>query len=468
MPDVWVSVPLNQEIQDVPLTGYDPVFFSPEGTKVVFEFTDETFLKVYSALRNGAKVTYPDEWLQVLWYFQQNVEFPVSLCDEVAAAILTCEDVQLAIATLIATNEPVQDAIETLVTTSPAIYTYITNVFSRLTPETIEGKLAPGNCDDSVMAGRAIAIVERLDTNNIDALEILEVGTNDEERLAQILSAFPGFGLLPLDELLDFAQDVLEDFAENYGAASTVERKDAFARLIWCKMQETEDCSITWQQLFDLVLEQVPATLFDILVTITDVIQFVGDGDFGNDDLLFYGMMMLNLATITASSSFNGLTAPLLSAITRDALPSSAWEDWDECGAEPPDPNCADLTEDPEDWQVSLGRSEWIDGTGWTTKTTVDGTFFRVTRPSETVSRFIAEVRLYFNIPVTNMRVSIAGVNCDFAGPIDELVMNETNFPALFPFTSGAPNTITVMKNVSLNFSDQPTMAMIQSCIVPV
>lgn len=138
------------------------------------------------------------------------------------------------------------------------------------------------------------------------------------------------------------------------------------------------------------------------------------------------------------------------------------------CPPPPPDPSCVDLTVTPEIWGASLGRSQWIDGTGWTTITTVDGTFFRVARAPEAVSVNIQEVRLMFNIPVTNMRVSIAGVNCDFAGPSLELVMNESNFPALFPFSSGAPNSITVMKNVALNFSDQPTMAMIQSCVIPV
>lgn len=362
----WIEVPIEQEVEGVPSSGYSPFYFPPEGAKLVFEFTQESFLRVLSALINGAALTYPDDWIQVVWDFLRNVEYPVSLCDEIAAALLTCEDVQLALATLIGTNEPIREAISdlvvTTVTTDPDINSYITNVFERLTPGQITGVIAGGDCDLSVVAGRAIAIVERLDTNNTDALEILEIGTNDEERLAQIISAFPGFGILPLDEILDFGQDVLEDFAENYAAASTFERKDEFAEDIYCLMQANENCDITWQELFDFVKSKVPTAPFDIAVTIGDILQFVGDGDFNNDDLLFYGMMLVQLATITASQNFNGLTAPSLSAITRDATPSSRWNDWDDCPPECQDgTNCGNPTSPNGEGTIICQDSLFVD-----------------------------------------------------------------------------------------------------------
>jgi hypothetical protein len=394
----WIEVPIDQEVWSVPESGYAPFFFPPEGDALLFFFTEESFLRVLSALINGAALTYPDTWIQVVWDFLQNVEYPVSLCDAIATAILECEDVQNALATVIEADGVVRDSIVSLVTSDPAINTYITNVFSRLTPETIAGQLAGGDCDPSVVAGRAIALVERLDTNNIDALEILEVGTNDEERLSQILSAFPGFGLLPLDELLDFAQDVLEDFAENYAAISTIERRDVFAEKVYCKMLEAVDCSITWQQMFDLVLEQVPSAPFDILVTIGDIIQFVGDGDFGNDDLLFYGMMLLQLSTITASSSFNGLTAPLMSAIMRDALPSSAWEEWDACPApdEWIDNNFSGGNQYSwEDQNPGVGFAQW-NGTGF--ERLNDATQIAI---KKTISSEITDIEVYFNAPLS-------------------------------------------------------------------
>lgn len=330
---------LDVEVEGVPEGAPSPVYFAEEGSSIVFRMTAEEFKQVFTALLNGCDLTYGARSTQVLWYFLRNLEYPVSLCDEIAAAILTCEDVQLAIASVIGTSEPIREAITELVITDPDINSYITNVYERLTPGQITGVIAGGDCDLSVVAGRAIAIVERLDTNNTDALEILEVGTNDEERLAQIISAFPGFGILPLDELLDFAQDVLEDFAEGYAGASTFEKKDEFAEAINCLMQANPDCNITWQELFEYVKTKIPTAGFDIAVTIFDIVTFVADGDFNNDDLVFYGMMLLQLSTITASSNFNGLTAPLLSAITRDALPSSRWEDWDECP-----PECQDGT----------------------------------------------------------------------------------------------------------------------------
>jgi hypothetical protein len=126
-----------------------------------------------------------------------------------------------------------------------------------------------------------------------------------------------------------------------------------------------------------------------------------------------------------------------------------------------------DLTLSNGGWVVSLGRSQYIAGQGWAPVFVTPDYYFRVQRPAEGVSRFIKELRFTFNIPVVNMRVFVAGVNCDFAGPITEIVLNEDNYPAVFPFTSGAPNAITIMANHAINQTTQPTLRMQEFCIVP-
>jgi len=208
---------------------------------------------------------------------------------------------------------------------------YLAYQVYRLTEGQIAGKLVPDDCDDSVVAGRAIALVERLDTNNKDFLEMIETGTNDEERIADIIGAIPGLAETPVNEVIDVFQDFLEDFAENYNSISTEGRKDDMARLIYCLMKETEGCSITFEQLFLFFQEQAESGL-TILSTFIDVINFLKDGDFDNDNALWFGMFALQIGFVLNSREFSGVEIGTISGIMRDATPSSRWEDWEPCG----------------------------------------------------------------------------------------------------------------------------------------
>lgn len=210
---------------------------------------------------------------------------------------------------------------------------YLAQEVYRLTQGQIGGKLLPGDCDNSVLAGRAIALVNRLDLNNQDFLEVMEVGTNDEERVADLIGAIPVAETFPVDEVFLIAQDFLEDFAENYNAASTEGRKDELARLIYCAMQETEDCSITFERLFTVFQEKALSGL-TIASTVGDVVLFLGTGDFSNDDAIFYGLMAIQVAFVLASRDFYGIEIGTISGIMRDALPSSRWEEWEPCPEE--------------------------------------------------------------------------------------------------------------------------------------
>lgn len=314
---LYCPTPIIQEVGVVPETGYNPFFFPPEGAYLPFFFTEETFLRVFSSLVNGAQFTYKEQGRAVLWEFLRNVEYPVSICD----AIIDC----------INNNPATRAAIVDALKSDAEFNEYLAQEVYRLTEGQIGGKLLPGDCDNSVLAGRAIALVNRLDLNNQDFLEVMEVGTNDEERVADLIGAIPVAETFPVDEVFLIAQDFLEDFAENYNAASTEGRKDELARLIYCAMLSNEDCSITFQQLFNVFQEKALSGL-TVGSTIGDVIMFLGTGDFSNDDAIFYGLMAIQMAFVLASRDFYGIEIGTISGIMRDALPSSRWEEWDPCG----------------------------------------------------------------------------------------------------------------------------------------
>lgn len=337
MSSCYIVTDIVQDITGVPSEGYAPFFFASAaegGSYLLFHFTDESFTKVLSALRNGAYMTYGDEGRQIIWDFLKNVEYPVSFCAQMIECINNDADVQHAMVEMLKGNDEFNE--------------YLRYEIYRITGPQIEEKLVPGDCDDSVIAGRAIALVNRLDLNNKDFLETVEVGTNDEERIAAIITAIPGLQEAGVGQALDVFQDFLEDFSENYNGVSTEGRKNIMARDIWCLMKQNEDCSITFKQLFDFYQAKATSGL-TIISTLIDVANFLSSGDFASDNAVWYGMFALQIGFVLNSKEFYGVEIGTISGIMRDASPSSAWEDWDPCGEPPPD-DCQDLTASDHDW----------------------------------------------------------------------------------------------------------------------
>ena len=304
---------------------------SDERVLVPFYLSLNEYNVLATAIDVGSDIAYGEDALRVTWLWLRNMRCKVPICDLITDALLNCEDVQTALATLIATNPTIQDAIRGFVTEDTTINNYITEIVDRLTEEQIAGKLMPDDCANGNVAGRVIAIVERMDVINADALEIIEVGTNDEEKIAAILEGIPLLGELPIGDIIDFTQDLLEDFGENYNAAVTTEWKDAVAEDLYCLAKGKPDCALTYQDIFDYFQNRAGSGL-NILSTLTDVVNFIRTGDFNTDDLIASGMYALQAGMILVGRDFFGMNLPRIGAITRDALPSSKWEDWEECG----------------------------------------------------------------------------------------------------------------------------------------
>lgn len=305
-----------------------------ERTLVPFYLSQSEYTVLANCIDVGRDIAYSDDAIKVWELWTRNMRCEVPLCDLIAQAILTCEDVQAAIATAIATSPAIQDSIVDMLRENEEFTDFITSQVGKLTTEQITGELMGGDCDNSVVAGRVVAIVDRLDTNNVDFFEIIEVGTNDEERVSAVIAAIPGLSEAPVDEIIDILQSLLEDLAENYAAAITEEWKDDVQEDLYCLAKESETCSLTYQQLFEYFRDRAGADL-TIGSLIGNVIQYVINGDFGTDELVASGMYTIQLGFILTGREFAGMNLPRIGAITRDAGTSTKWEDWDDCIPEP-------------------------------------------------------------------------------------------------------------------------------------
>lgn len=291
-----------------------------ERTVVPFFLSQREFTAIASSVDVGADIAYPEQYIEVWWLLVRSLRYRVPICEQIIECINTDQDTK--------------DAIVQMLIDSGEFNDYLSSEVTRLTEGQITGKIIVDDCDNSSLMGKIKAIVDRMNTANEDFLEIIEVGTNDEEKLAAILSAVPGLKGLNPGDVIDFMQDILEDFSENYNAAITDERKLELYCGLYCEAKERPDCSISYQNIFDFFNARIGSSL-TIGSVLYDVINFVLDGDFNTDDAIVNGMFMMQAGLILTAQQMGGMTLPSISLATRDAVPSTLWEECDDC-PEPP------------------------------------------------------------------------------------------------------------------------------------
>ena len=285
----WIEVPIEQEVWGVPDEGYAPFSFPPEGASLLFHFTEESFLRVLSALINGAALTYPDTWLQVVWDFLKNVEYPVSLCDQIAECI--------------ASNAATQAAIRDFVTGDTEINQHIQEVSTAGQPMTgpqIEA-LIGDSCDEDAAFGGWTALIRQMDANNRDLFERIEVGTNAIERTNLTISALPGIGLLPIDELFGFFDELLDNLVENYAAQYTTTLEDELRCDLFCLALDN-DCGLNFDQLFTYFNDRIGGS-FTVESLLLDILSFIGSGSWSGTQIVD-AMMLLQVSILRTSSTF--------------------------------------------------------------------------------------------------------------------------------------------------------------------
>jgi hypothetical protein len=398
----YVVVPPEQEIESVPATGYNPYYFPVEGAYLPFFFTDETFTKVLSALINGAFQTYGDEGMQVIWYFLQNVEFPMPACDFVADALLNCETVQEAIATLIATNPTVQEALRGFVTSDETINQHIQDIATAGTPAP-ETTLV-STTDDDALFGAITFLVDTMYDAIVDFNGLAEITTNLRERGALLFEAIPVLETAPVDEVAEFIdmiyENVMEVFDAQWSTTPGTGSRDRIRCGLFC-LAKLNDGVLTWEMTRDYFWEQVSFVPGGPVVgVIAQFVAFFITGNWVGQAVV--DISFANFATaMTVGQQFGDLFFPSMNTLMQLGLnnPDPDWETLCEDCAEPTgwiDNNFAGG--DQQDWAPyvsSLTFAAWT-GSGWERED--DATQIAIIKP---ISGEITDIEVYFDAPLS-------------------------------------------------------------------
>lgn len=287
-----------------------------ERTLVPFYLSLNEYTVLSSAVDAGSDIAYSDDAIRVWWLWTRNMRCKVPICSLIIDCITNDVDTQQAIVNMLMSNETFNNYLETRI--------------DALTTGLISEKLIAGECDEGVVFGKVKAMVDHMNKANVDFFEKIEVGTNDEEKFASVLEGIPLLDELPIGDVIDFGQDILEDFAENYDAQVDADLLQEWYCGLWCKAMSRADCSLTYGDIFDFFQNRVSSSL-TLGSTLADFVNFIRFGDFSTGTRVADGMMALQAGLVRTGRSFTGMSLPTLGYATRDAVSSSGWEDCDVC-----------------------------------------------------------------------------------------------------------------------------------------
>lgn len=275
--------------------GASPVVFPEdpdEKIDLIFSISLNEFTKLLSSVEKGATLSYPVEDWQVVWTFLRAFECPMQICEAIINCLMTDPDTREAIVNMLLNNDEFIDGIRD-----------IAGGRQPINPGEIVKPIVE-DCDKDVLFGAITRVVDGMNTNNIDAFEIMEEATNDEERAVLLIEAVPILAEFVPAELVDIAQQLVENMQENYDAEWTAALRDKIRMDLLCIAER--ECKLTVGMIYDYFAGRIGSTL-NIATGFLDAARFLAYGDFPGERIVDFAMMFQAVA-LRGGSAFFGQT----------------------------------------------------------------------------------------------------------------------------------------------------------------
>jgi hypothetical protein len=238
-------------------------------------------------------------------------------CDDVANCILTDENTQAAIAGFVGSSEEVQQAIAQYLLDNPA---FTQNFYSEskqgipLSSSQVGTSLtSDAACNEDNLFGSITAIVDQLNTNNIDFLEQFEIESNTIERARDLFAAIPLFETLPVDDALGFIDTVMGEFKEFYDAAYTTSLRDEYRCDLFCAALDRPNCDISFDILIDYFETRLGASLSNEAL-FGNMVEFLVAGSWSGTQIVD-AMTLAQLVIWREASNFLGVSFRTLQTV---------------------------------------------------------------------------------------------------------------------------------------------------------
>lgn len=178
-------------------------------------------------------------------------------------------------------------------------------------------------CDNDNLFGMATGIVDLYNNLALDLIEQLSASTNSAGRLGDMIEAIPGIGILPADDILQFAEAFMDDIEQNYQASYTVGLADEYRCELFCLAQD--DCELTFTDIFNYFNDKMIASV--AIVDWIDFVEFFTNGLFSGEELV-HAFHAFVAGTFMLSGSILGIDSSKLITMV-SALFNDPDSDWD-------------------------------------------------------------------------------------------------------------------------------------------
>lgn len=190
-------------------------------------------------------------------------------CAQVADCIENDAATQEAIANAIRTSTSIQDALRDA---------YDEFQRGKDMPPDVTGQDVTGanpGCNLDKLWGWIIAGVNEMDTNNRDSQQVFETLSNQWERISTLVAAIPGVGVLPVDEIIQYAQGLWsDDLIDAYEANDTLTYRRQIACDLFC-MARDNGCALTLDMMLNYFLERIA---YSGLQTVGNIVGYLIGG----------------------------------------------------------------------------------------------------------------------------------------------------------------------------------------------
>lgn len=239
---------MNSETPDTPtidhltLSGWetnDP----EERVNIVLNLSLYEYVALATCIDVGRDIAYGNNSIYLWWIWVRSIKY-MSICDLIIECI----------------NDPesgVADSILSLIGNSSY---ELSRSYGQSFNNVSLGDGYNPTCDEDILFGQALQLVEYLDQLNRDFLEIAEVATNRLDLLADVVGDVTGIDESSIDAGIAWIQFIQDSIAENYDAQITQAYLEEIACDIFCRALDV-NCAITPTLLYDTFKDRLESDI---------------------------------------------------------------------------------------------------------------------------------------------------------------------------------------------------------------
>lgn len=206
-----------------------------------------------------------------------------------------------------------------------------TTIFDNYPPEALADEFVAADVCDTGGKDEIYGAIDRLvryiHAVNVDFLQEISQAANVPEQASRFVSAVPGVGLLPFDELLTYTSFIVNELLAEYNATADETLLQTVICDLFCIAVNT-GCVINLFDIYEYFKSKTSPSLELATSTLANLVQFAITGTFSGDDY-FYFLCFFQLSMVALKSRFLATQATSIYAQQLAAGFNSPDNDWE-------------------------------------------------------------------------------------------------------------------------------------------